>query len=613
VEAGPLHSVAPWQERLELVGSVVPGSLWWNAQPLPPLQQKLSLPWLEGELRWEDEQGRHQIRLGTPEGLRPPEERCALLRSFAETLEKAELRLDDLTKIPNFAVTQLSLALRPLPLDGSLDTNLGAILEIFARPKSWLREEKEVQPVARVRRPAKEAVAHLMRHPEHATRLGLKIHPERILASLQEEELEIYENRAVVGLVRRLLERSQRRMAAAKDALLLIGMILEDFTNLQKFGQHQRLGRLRKEVSVELDKVQQEGQLYLEKLEQHRRLLQACMDSPLGLALRYCEPVRSPLRETNILTWDRRYAVLPEVWRAEEEEQKRRESPVDLVRDDPDRGYRAFCRMALLRALGEAGFRGTGTAGSRCEVERNSWSQESGRWQAGLWEEGAELVLELSWWAPNPPDPNKKAPRPKPAHHQRLVFRPTFGCVDAAEKGKIWLHPMTEGEGASWSKALHYRSLGSFGMAEGRAIPLAPWSFRSLDRLGRLIRIETLGWELRQDWVVSTCPSCGGKGREDKHGWNCDSCKGSWGQRTCDCGERVPKLLPPLIPKEDIEELVFDADTPAKRLAIAEGLAGRDLLAEWCSQRIGSFWMICPKCGRCNTSTGRCVEEHGHL
>src|SRR5690606_34456851 len=106
--------------------------------------------------------------------------------------------------------------LEPTPLDELLDRDLGALADACARPRSWLREENVVQPVARVRRPARDAIAHLSRHPEHVGSDGLRVFPERVLASVQEEELDLYENRVLVSLVRRLLDRARRQRSRVR-------------------------------------------------------------------------------------------------------------------------------------------------------------------------------------------------------------------------------------------------------------------------------------------------------------------------------------------------------------------------------------------------------------
>jgi hypothetical protein len=495
-------------------------------------------------------------------------------------------------------------------LDALIDQSLGALAEACTRPRSWLREERIVQPVSRVRRPARDAVHHLSRHPEHAGHDGVRTYPERILASVQEEELDIYENRVLVGVVLRLVDRAARRRQQVALAVTEAERLREERDRSARYLQWKKHGRMKKALQrdgQDIDSLVDAAEAYLARLDTQVRTLDACLYTPLGGALRFAPMPATPLRETNILTWDARYRLLPVLWRALDAEAG--PEPLDLLLDDPERAWMDFCLLALLRALGELGFEGKGAIrGAR------SLGMSRERWRATVRADETAIVLELhrepvavaaQTGLRIPGQVHADASSRSRPKVTMLRFVPTF-CTPgqrAVAEGDVWLHPNAvadlhggDGEGVRGRASVHG--------ASGRSIAVAPWSFASVDRIGRLIQLHTLGAELGAGDVRETCPSCTGPSRKDGNGRSCNNpdCGAAWGYRVCNnpaCGAKVPKLLPKMPSDEALEELVFDHDEPHKRALLIEQLGGRDLLAEWCGEAIGTWWMVCPRCGTC--------------
>lgn len=623
----------PWQHPLELGwgrSEDRPRRLRVGGTPISDealLSSPLRIPWLPTPIEWEDASGRRSFSVRLADGARPDSARVEILRGFARTLAaRKEMTLEHVEGLSLFSVTTLWKWLEPTPLDQMIDESLGSIAEACARPRSWLREERIVQPVARVRRPARDAVRHLSRHPEHAGNDGLRTYPERILASIQEEELDIYENRVLIGIVRRLDERALRIRERVSVALTEIEGLRVERDRAHRFAQFRRYGRLRKLLTnkgEDVEQVIERAQRFLQRLQAQLRSLEACLTTPLGLALRFSPLPTSPLRETNILTWDTNYRMLPVLWQALEEEARERQ-PLDLTLDDDDAVWLDFCHLALLRALVELGFSGKGPVtthllGGAGAAEGLRRSTPGGDWCASVQTKGGVLVLDLHREAPTRAlaAPVHRAPgqrvadtRPAaPVMVSSVRFAPTF-CGQAARPGAVgprdvWLHPhpLAELPGGGWTAG---QAVASVHGERGRAVAVAPWSFGSIDRLGRLVQLNTLGAELKAGEVRESCPAgCSEPSRAGKQGTDrtCGNldCEISWGFRMCNCGARVPKVIPKAPSSDVLEELIFDHDEPVQRLLLAEQLGGRDLLANWCmaDDGIGTAWMVCPSCGKC--------------
>lgn len=612
----PLSTREPWRAPAELAWTAAdrPRRVRLGATPVEErllIASPLRLPWVRTSISWEDGIGEHVADIRVGDGVRPEDARIEVMRGFARMVAQGpELQLEKVGDLAIFSASTLWKWLEPSPMDALIDQSLGALAEACTRPRSWLREERIVQPVSRVRRPARDALHHLSRHPEHAGHDGVRTYPERILASVQEEELDIYENRVLVGVVRRLADRAARRRQQVALALTEAERLHEERDRAKRYLQWKKHGRMRTALQrngLDIDSLVDAAAGYRARLEAQVRTLDACLHTPLGAALRFTPMPPSPLRETNILTWDARYRLLPVLWRALEVEAS--PDPLDPVLDDADRTWMDFCLLALLRALGELGFEGKGKIrGAR------SLAMRRGRWHATVRPEEAAIVLELhrepvAVVAPTglriAGQVHADASARSRLKITTLRFVPTFSAPGprAVAEGDIWLHPnpVADLEMGGWSEV---RTRATVHGTTGRSIAVAPWSFGSVDRLGRLVQLNTLAVELSAGEVRETCPSCNGPSRKDGNDRRCNNpdCGAAWGRRACNnpsCGAQVPKLLPKMPSDEALEELLFDHDMPHQRALLLEQLGGRDLLADWCGERIGTLWMVCPTCGKC--------------
>jgi hypothetical protein len=618
-KAGVLTTNEPWRAPAELGWTPRDRPRWVRLGATPVDERLLNasplrLPWVRTALSWEDNAGEHvsEIRIG--DRVRPEEARIEVLRGFARMVAQGpELRLEKVGDLAIFSASTLWKWLEPSPVDTLIDQSLGALADACTRPRSWLREERIVQPVSRVRRPARDAVRHLSRHPEHAGHDGVRTYPERILAAVQEEELDIYENRVLIGVVRRLADRAARRLQQVALAAAEAERLHEERDRAARYLQWKKHGRMRKALQrdgVDIDALVEAAASYRSRLVAQVRTLEACMFTAVGEALRFTPIPLSPLRETNILTWDPRYRLLPVLWRQLEAEAG--PDPLDPVLDDPDRTWMDFCLLTLLRALGELGFEGTGTIRGAASL-----GMRRGRWRATVHPEEAAIVLELHREAiavATPPvfrfpgQMQADASAPPPPKLTTLRFVPTFSAPGhrAVADADVWLHPnpVADLQTGDWNEV---RTRATVHGTTGRSIAVAPWSFASVDRLGRLVQLHTLAVELAAGEVRETCPSCNGSSREDGNDRRCNDCGAGWGFRICNnpaCGARVPKLLPKMPSKDGLEELLLEHlehDEPHRWALLREQLGGRDLLADWCGEPegIGTWWMVCPSCGQC--------------
>src|SRR5262249_55048479 len=94
-----------------------------------------------------------------------------------------------------------------------LKENVGHLKEVCRRPRTHLRVEVERMAVSRARRFPAQAANYLAAHTEDWERPTLRsVVPKRILATVREDQFDIYENRVVVRLVDHLAVYLRRRI-----------------------------------------------------------------------------------------------------------------------------------------------------------------------------------------------------------------------------------------------------------------------------------------------------------------------------------------------------------------------------------------------------------------
>jgi len=237
----------------------------------------------------------------------------------------------------------------------TLQAELDHLTWICLRPLQDLRYDETIQPVGRVRRPARGAAQQLSAHSEQWERWDPDFPiPKEILASIRDDDTDLYENRVVRTLTKGAVVHISRRLQELRSHLT---------KNLQGrhvllTGWHWRQERLRASFDAQdVDAVIEMLQLAVAELETMAARLASLERSPLfhGTAARH--RIRS-LRITNILRRDHRYRRIPPLWKlwssiqTDEDENRRR-------LDDPNlsqRGMDVLTDVLTSKSLDWLGF-----------------------------------------------------------------------------------------------------------------------------------------------------------------------------------------------------------------------------------------------------------------
>lgn len=237
------------------------------------------------------------------------------------------------------------------------------LMNVCSRPRQHLRVDEELRDVELIKRIRPSALHHLASHSEHwKARKLTELIPARMIAEVAEDELNIYENRFVVTLIRKLgafLDKKQREIEALKGQ---VDNIIDWQLYAEEFQDHRRLEILQQLLPEYSFEEELEHQMVYEELLAAivtlQKKLAGCRAGRLYRHLHKVKDVASPIFMTNIMRMDANYFTLYRLWEELNKEEQR-----NLQKDADDKlpmnvagAYRDYCAVLLLYALHVTGY-----------------------------------------------------------------------------------------------------------------------------------------------------------------------------------------------------------------------------------------------------------------
>ncbi|MEQ2006949.1 MAG: hypothetical protein ABMA26_09125 [Limisphaerales bacterium] len=245
----------------------------------------------------------------------PTETICQSLRSLADRIEpllgETWRSWEKLVPLDPTITSDLALS----GIENSLIDALPHLETLSHNPRGHLTIEEIREDVSRARRVSHRAVASLAAHSEDwQTRNFLGVRPRRVLAESRRDQWDIYENRAVATLRKRIL-------GVLHPRLQKLNQILHAFDEASEHSSAMRGTRFRclrlyqlwgevftghpgRELLVQL----------IQKLEAARARLLALADTFLFHEMRQFSVVESPLHSTNVFQSDAHYRQVFHLW-----------------------------------------------------------------------------------------------------------------------------------------------------------------------------------------------------------------------------------------------------------------------------------------------------------
>lgn len=240
-----------------------------------------------------------------------------------------------------------------------LEEHVPSLVRICSRYVTRLGELIELQPVARVRRPARRALERLSAHTEDWAALTIKGPvPRRALAVTRDLNPDLYENRMVVELIHPVLSTA---LGARLRRLQRVERDLADLAAARHEGTHQRRTRLYAFWGAGAERVDESSRAAADALQRVRSLHQQISRLRGSLLLSLLTGKRTGqrcLRRTNVIQNDRHYHAAGLIWEAYER-------PPVIVEVPEQRAVRlqqrheaffAYVFGLLVRSLDELGY-----------------------------------------------------------------------------------------------------------------------------------------------------------------------------------------------------------------------------------------------------------------
>lgn len=189
---------------------------------------------------------------------------------------------------------------------------------IIRNPRRFIVVEEDIIDVSLARSVSKESVKHLATHTGLISAVeGDRIIPSKILNIQKEESIEIYENRFIYTLIRKLAEFVQVRYEAVKNAVINDDKAQISVESLYVAGGTQLLFKLDTianmtfEDSIHLNK---DSLTEYERVARIQSIVNGFRNSAFFKDMKKCTPVRPPITHTNVLKNDQNFKAALKLW-----------------------------------------------------------------------------------------------------------------------------------------------------------------------------------------------------------------------------------------------------------------------------------------------------------
>ncbi len=192
-------------------------------------------------------------------------------------------------------------------------------LDVIVRnPRRFIVVEEDLIDTSRARSVNEEAVKYLAQHTNYIHGIdGDMVLPSKLLNSTKEESYEVYENRFIYTLLRRLQAFVKKRYDAVKDAAKKNEQIEIVVDKRLKVGVAQvtmRLDSIVKMPFEEAMKMNSEELGPIERLAKIHNIVSGFMVTPFAKEMIHSEPVRPPIQRTNAILKNQNFKKALALW-----------------------------------------------------------------------------------------------------------------------------------------------------------------------------------------------------------------------------------------------------------------------------------------------------------
>lgn len=254
-------------------------------------------------------------------------------------------------------IPQISKRIQIQPLEEFVEKHLGALEGVCQKPRGHLYREIERVPVARARRIPAYAETYLAAHTEDWERPTLSsVRPKRVLALVQDDQWDIYENRVAARLVDHLRTYFERRLHDLRRIAEMLEFVNNPYDDIAMTMYWRRRERVLEILgnAASADEEHLRARETLDRLTKLHRRIAALLDSFLYSEIPRSATVPATLRQTNIFYSDQRYRRVAHLWKEWAKQKQSRDETSAEVQDKQQRigqGFAYFCWLLVCRAF----------------------------------------------------------------------------------------------------------------------------------------------------------------------------------------------------------------------------------------------------------------------
>lgn len=239
------------------------------------------------------------------------------------------------------------------------------LLKIIDKPRSFIKSLEEKVPVETAKRINHKAISKLSQDSnDWYARTILTVKPKNIIADINEETIDLYENRFICSLTDRIAKLVAARRQYYQDALKTIDdnnaiwAMERDYHTTASFQFFNKLSKNTSNQQVDAsfrDKIADE----LKSIDEVEKKIRIIKRSEFYRVLRKKRKVVDPIQKTNILMFEFNYNQAYKLWKYLNQihEEERLEDDVEIVEDELNGYYELYCLICVFSALHDIGFK----------------------------------------------------------------------------------------------------------------------------------------------------------------------------------------------------------------------------------------------------------------
>lgn len=241
------------------------------------------------------------------------------------------------------------------------------LLKIIDKPRSFIKSLEEKVPVETAKRINHKAISKLSQDSnDWYARTILAVKPKNVIADINEETIDLYENRFICSLTDRISKLVATRRQYYQDALKTIDdnnaiwAMERDYHTTASFQFFNKITKNSNQNQGDAsfrDKLVEE----LKSIDEVEKKIRIIKRSEFYRVLRKKKKVVDPIQKTNILMFEFNYNQAYKLWKYlnQVHEEERLEDSVEIIEEELNGYYELYCLICIFSALHDIGFKET--------------------------------------------------------------------------------------------------------------------------------------------------------------------------------------------------------------------------------------------------------------